>query len=295
MMKNFLTSVVLFTLFSGAAIAQSIYVRGGTGYGLPTATSSIGQNLLRTVSDIGASTVNTYSTEGVIGSYGAGINFNIALGYKFNENFIFELNTQYLISNKYKTSDNYSYTGLSYSYVDNDNISTSAKGIFFNPSFIFSAGFGKAAPYGRFGLVAGKPKVSGKELIYYNGDGIDSSEVNWEYTKGIAFGFQGAIGMNWKLTEKLDFYTEMNFISMTYYAGEYNLTKSISTDFNGVPNNDLPNMSLSQKQIIFKKKFDPSTVNSDFNQPHIALRESIPFSSVSLQAGLRFVLWKKAE
>jgi hypothetical protein len=54
-------------------------------------------------------------------------------------------------------------------------------------------------------------------------------------------------------------------------------------------------MSLSQKQIIFKKKFDPSTVNSDFNQPHIALRESTPFSSVSLQAGLRFVLWKKAE
>jgi len=54
--------------------------------------------------------------------------------------------------------------------------------------------------------------------------------------------------MNWKLTEKIDFYTEFNYISMTYYAGEYNLTqdKNLVTGFN-----NLTNMTLSQKQVLF--------------------------------------------
>ena len=295
-MKTSLFSMVFLLLFSAGLSAQSIYLRAGTGYGLPIATDIIGEQYLHTQVYNGVSTTNSNSDKSVTGSYGAGTNFNFALGYKFNENFIFEISTQYSISNKLKTFDKDIITDKTNplnNWVDNNTTSESAKGLFINPSLIFSAGFGKAAPYGRFGIVFGTPKVTKDESYYYNGDGIDSTERSWEYTKGLSFGFQGAVGMNWKLNDKLDIYTELNFISMTYYAGEYNLTKEISSNGTTVYDN-LPNLYLSQKQTIYKKEYDP-TVAYDPAKPSVALRDGKPFSSVSLQVGIRFALWKKAE
>jgi hypothetical protein len=297
-MKKTFTSILLIILISGASFAQGIYLRAGGGYGFPVATSSIGENYLHTVVYDGVNTINNYSTKAVKGSYGSGMNFNFAIGYKFNENFIFEISSQYLSSTKYKTSDNYSYTNTDplnlSSNVDNYNATTSAKAFLINPSFIFSAGFGKAAPYGRFGVVIGSPTVSGSDLSYYNGDGIDSTARKWEYSKGMSFGFQGAIGMNWKLTDKLDFYTEINYVSMAYYAGEWNLTQDIRS--NGYSTTDnLPNMYQYYKQTIYEKQFDPNAVNNDFSKAQIALPEATPFSAVSIQVGVRFSLWKKSE
>jgi hypothetical protein len=290
-MKKTLSSILLIILVSGASSGQGIYLRAGGGYGLPIATSPMGEKYQHN----NINGVNTYSTRIVTGSFGSGMNFNFAVGYKFNENFIFEINSQYLISTKYKTYDNYSYTNVDYSYVDNYTTTNSAKALFLNPSFVFSAGFGKAAPYGRFGFIIGSPKVSGSELAYYNGDGVDSVASKWEYTKGISLGFQGAIGMNWKLTEKLDFYTEINYVSMTYYPGEYNLIQDISSNGYNTTDN-LPNIPLSQKKTIYKKEFDPNANNiNNGDKPYLSLPEATPFSSISLQVGIRFSLWKKSE
>jgi hypothetical protein len=298
-MRRLITLGFLLMFFTGSALAQSIYFRAGGGYGLPVAAAILGEKTQYTSSYDGLNTTNSSSTKVVAGSYGAGANFNFAVGYKFNENFIFELNTYYLISNKYKTFNNSTNHNTSdplfpSTYYDNDNISRSAKGLFFNPSFIFSAGFGKAAPYGRFGIIAGSPKVTEKESIFYNGDGIDSTERTSVYSKGIAIGFQGAIGMNWKLSEKFDIYTELNFISMTYYPEEKNITKDINGDGFSVTD-ILPGMYMSQKQTLFKKKFDPSTVNTDSAKPQVLNRIATPLSSVSLQIGIRYNLWKKSE
>jgi hypothetical protein len=286
---------MLILVLTGVSFAQGIYIRAGSGYGLPIATSSLGEVALSTAVADANGTVYTNSVKAVKGSYGSGLNFNFAVGYKFNENFIFELNTQYLLGKKYTTSDNFSNTAPGNTYVDNDNIVTSAKALFLNPSFVFSAGFGKAAPYGRFGVVLGSPKVTGKESMYYDGDGIDSREEIWEYSKGFSFGFQGAIGMNWQLSEKLDFFTELNYLSMTYYPGEYNLTQSISNDYVNPPYDNLPNMYVWNKKTVYEKEFDPTKVNNDMSQPRTALPESFPFSSISVQVGVRFALWNKSE
>jgi len=286
--------MILLMMISGAVMAQSIYFRAGTGYGIPIASAKIGDSNLRTEVNNTTGNTSTSSTKGVNASYGSGNDLNFAFGYKLNENLIIDLNFQYLMGRKFKTADNYTYTSGTYSYVDNDVTTTSAKGIFINPSLIFSAGFGKAAPYARFGFVFGSPTVTSENNAYYNGDGIDSSVTRGEFKKGLAFGFQGAVGMNWKLSEKLDLFTEINFTGMTYYAGEYNITKSIYSSGSNVTD-DLINMPLSQKQTIYKKKFDPSKVNIDSTKPHIASRESSPFSSLAFQAGIRFTLWKMAE
>jgi hypothetical protein len=290
MMKKLLASIILVPLLSGTVIAQSIYLRAGTGYGLPTATSSIGENRSQTSVNTVNGTTTSGSVKGVNASYGSGFNMNFGFGYKINENFIFDLNFQYLIGRKYKTSDTYNYTSGTFNENDYNNTTTSSKGFFINPSLIFSAGFGKAVPYGRFGLFAGSPTVTGENSYYNNGDGIVKRDTKWEYTKGLAVGFQGAVGMNWKLTDKIDLFTELNFISMTYYAGEYNLLQS---SYNNIDN--LAGMSVSQKQTVYKKKFDPTKVNNDFTKPNTAVRQSTPFSSLSFQAGIRIPLWKKAE
>jgi len=294
MKKPFFSTMLILTL-SFPSFSQGIYLRAGGGYGLPIATGSLGEKLLRTSVSDANSTVNTNSLEAVKGSFGAGMNFNFAVGYKFNENFIFELNTQYLLGRKYTESDNYSSTSPGSSYVDNDNIVTSAKALLLNPSFVFSAGFGKAAPYGRFGVVLGSPKVTGVESIYDDGDGISTRDLKWEYSKGFSIGFQGAIGMNWELSEKLDIFTELNYLSMTYYPGEYNLVQDISQYDTSPPSDNLPNMYVWNKKTVYEKKFDPNTANVDMAQPQTALPESFPFSAISVQIGIRFSIWNKSE
>lgn len=284
-MKRTFILIFLISISSGVLFSQGIYFRAGGGYAFPIATSSLGEINLQKETTDGTKT----STRGVTGSLGSGINFNLAFGYKFNDNFSFELNSQYLNGKKYESSDKYIYSNGSFTYGATDVSTTSAKALFINPSFIFTGGFGKAAPYGRFGIIIGSPKISGDETFYYNGDGTDSTQRKWELSKGISFGFQGAVGMNWKLSEKLDFYTEVNYISMSYYPGEYNLVmdKDLQTGYD-----NMGSRTAAQKRTVFKRQFDPG-VNNDETKPHTALRESAPLSSISLQAGLRIALWNK--
>jgi hypothetical protein len=298
-MKKNLTSLFLLLVVSVSATAQSIYLRAGTGYGIPLATSSIGESLTRTDQATANGTTYSTSSKGVKASYGKGLDFNFALGYKLNQNFIFDLNFIYLFGSKYETGNSYSYNGgINNSYVEYEITKTSAKGFLINPSVIFSAGFGKVAPYARFGIVTGAPALTKLMESYYNGDGVDSTIIEGEYTKGLALGFQGGVGMNWKLSEKLDLFTELNFVGMTYYPGEYNVIKNNRGSGNfKVDNviNDLPNMTVSQKSTVFVKEYDPSNTNIDPAKPTTALRESKAFSSLSFQVGVRFNIWTIAE
>jgi hypothetical protein len=294
-MKKVILLLLVMLFFARISYGQGIYIRAGSGYGSPMASSTLGELLTSTGTNDGVNTVNTNSKKGVKGSYGSGLDFNLAIGYKFNENFIFELGTQYLIGNKYKVGNDYRYTSPSYSYSDNSDRVTSANAILLNPSFVFSAGFGKLAPYGRFGVLMGSPKVTTDELSYYDGDGTSITDRTGVHSKGFSFGFQGAVGMNWKLSGKFDIYTEINYQSITYFPGEYNLIKYTYSDGINPPVDNLPNTLMIDKKTIYKKTFDPTTVNVDNTQPRTETPESFAFSSISLQVGLRFTFWNKKE
>jgi hypothetical protein len=297
-MKKKLAPLSLFLLFSVAAMSQGIYFRAGTGYGFPIATSSLGE--FSTRNDVSTSTGTTYSSsiKEVKGSYGSGMDFNFALGYKLNQNFIIDFNIQYLLGKKYETGDSYSNKQPNFNELDYNITKSSAKGFLFNPSVIFSAGFGKAAPYARFGFILGAPTITSNMESYYNGDGVDSTIMRGEYIKGFAFGFQSAVGMNWKISEKIDLFTEVNFAGLTYYPGEFNITKNLRGSGNLKVDNvvdNLPTMTASQKNTIYEKEFDPSKANSDPNKPTTAIRVSFPLSTLSFQVGIRVPLWSKSE
>jgi len=279
-MKKVIISLLVLAVLSAASLAQGIYVRAGAGYGLPAATGLIGENY-NIRQDIG----NIYesSVEAVKGSYGAGANFNVALGYKFNENFIFELGFDYLAGRKYETYYRNLYTDATGLPVrTEDNFTSFSRGFFFNPSFVFSAGFGKQAPYARIGLIAGSPKINRHESSYDDSDGLVESTMKWEDRGGLSIGFQTAIGVNWKITERLDIYTEATFVSMTYYAKEAEMTEYI---VNGT--DVLGQYPASYTRIDYVKKLEYRP-QPDPDSPSQQLINATPFSFISAQVGIRF-------
>jgi hypothetical protein len=281
----FLTMIVM----TGSVLAQGFYIRAGGTYGLPAGTADIGDKY-NYIYDYTGSNNSTGSSKAVLGSYGAGPSFSVAVGYKFNQNFMFDLGAQYLIGNKYKTSSYAQYKYSGYTWVDSDFFDTHARGLFLNPSFVFSAGFGKAAPYGRFGIVAGFPQMTENESYYSVNDGGTSREDKTTvYKNGIALGFQAAIGMNWKLSEKLDLYTEVNIINLTWYPSQMNVTKYIRDG-----QDLLPDQSVSQKQTNYVKSLNPFATQ-DPNQPSEQTKVSMPLSSVSVNVGLRYTMFQKKD
>lgn len=287
-MKKVYLFFLLLIAMTGSVFAQGFYIRAGGTYGLPVGTSVIGDKTTYTY-DYSGGNATTGASKAVSASYGAGPNFSVAVGYKFNQNFMFDLTGQYLIGNKYQNSSYTKYLYSGYSAADSDFFNTHAKGFFLNPSFVFSAGFGKAAPYGRFGLVVGLPQITENESYFNNGDGITQYDKSWIYKKGIALGYQAAIGMNWKISEKFDIYTEVNILNLTWYPKQSDLTKYID---NGT--DVLANMSVSQKQTNFEKSIDP-TAPYDPAKPSAQLREAMPFSAVSAQVGIRFTMFQKKD
>ncbi|MEZ5001368.1 MAG: hypothetical protein R2727_12385 [Bacteroidales bacterium] len=226
MKKRILISACM--VISAVALnAQGIYIRGGAGYGMPAATNDIGENYIHSVVYDNNGTSENNSTEVVTASYGAGVNFNAGFGFKFNENFIFDVGLQFIDGKKFETSYIYKVTDIGYSSRDENIQTTQSSGLFINPTFIFSAGFGKRAPYGKFGVILASPKVKSDEYYYSDADGVMETQTTWEYSGGLSVGYQTAIGINWKITDKLDVYTEAGFVSMTYYAKEGNMTSYI--------------------------------------------------------------------
>jgi hypothetical protein len=279
--------LLLFVITSTVSLsAQGFYIRAGGGYGLAAATNQIGEKYLHTQVNTVDITSDNYSKKIVTGSYGAGMNLTLAAGYEFNQNFIFDLDIYYLGGRNYKTNNIYNYTADNYNGTSTDLFTTSSAGLFVNPSFIFSAGFGKAAPYGRFGLVAGSPQVTQKESYYNNLDGTVTRDITWVYKNGLAIGYQAGIGMNWKLTDKLDIYTEANFTGLTFYAKEGDMTRNV---YDG--NDYLSQYTVAQKKILYLKNYDPQTPY-DAAKPLLAARTGSPFSSFSVQAGIRFKILK---
>jgi hypothetical protein len=267
-----------------SASAQGIYFKVGAGYALPVATDVVGEKNVHREDYSGNNNIDEYSSEVISGSFGSGTNFLVGGGFMFSENIGVELNVQYTMSKKYETGDVGTYTYDNGTYTDRALTQSFANTLYINPAIVITPGAGSKAPYGRFGVIIGSPKLKTEEEYYYDGDGVYTGSEKWEYSGNAAVGFQGAVGMNWMLTENIDLFTEVNFVSMTYYPGTGTMTESIS---NG--NDNLPSAPVYYKKIEFKKSIDPNKPQ-DPDQPREMLRQSTAFSSLGIQVGITYSL-----
>ncbi|MBL7872550.1 MAG: outer membrane beta-barrel protein [Cyclobacteriaceae bacterium] len=277
-MKKIIVTLFLSTLLINFSFGQGAYFRAGGGYGFPMASQVIGTNYLRTQPANGS---DTYSEESVKASYGAGMNISLGGGYMFNENIGFDLGIVYQKSKKNETSDINLEIGFG---KEEDIITYQSTALFINPAFFITSAKGSKTPYGKFGILAGSPKIKTVESYYYDLDGTYTQHNEWETRKGIALGLQGTVGVNWMLTDKLDLFTEISFLSMSFYAKERELTV---ITYNGV--DAMPNQQPYQKLTEFKKKLDPNAA-FDANKPWQALQEASAYSALTFNVGIRYLL-----
>jgi hypothetical protein len=280
------TLTILCLLMINSLIYAQAYFRTGGGYALPLATQSVGENHLRQDKYVGNTATQTNTSESVSASYGSGINFNIGGGFMFSEYLGAELNVSYLIGKKYEISDIYTYEDDNTKGRDEYIVTMHSNALFITPSFVITSG-GKNAPYARFGVVLGSPKLKQEASSYYDLDGTDTQSLNTEYSGGFTRGFQGAAGMNWALGGSLKLYTEITFISMTYYPKKGEVTEYIN---NGVSN--INQLTVFERETDFVKKIDNYLI-VDSSKPRQELRHGTPFSSISLQVGIVFFMGEK--
>lgn len=284
-MKKLILTTLGIVLFSSFATSQ-VYLRTGLGYALPLATESIGEETLE--SDVFNGNTNTSSstTKNVNASYGAGFTFNIGAGYMFSEYLGIDVDISYLVGRKHETSNVYTYQDNNISGKEESISTTRSNGIFIAPSLVITSG-GAHAPYGRFGIITGSPKIMEDNSYYYDLDGTTTSSNEAKYKGGLAMGFQGAAGMNWTIADNIKLYTELNFISMSYSPKKRTLTEYIN---NGQDN--LGQLSVYAKETEYVKTID-NTGRIDTTQPRQELRDSKPFSSASFQVGIIYSIGGK--
>lgn len=227
--------------------AQGFNVGVNVGYGLGAGNSRIDVNR----------TATTF--ENVKGSFGQGLNFGLNLNYMFSENVGADLGFGMLMGKEFESTDN-STSG------ETDTYKYKGSMIRIMPGIKVSAGEDKAmSPYGRFGLVVG---VAGKIKINenFNGNGV-SATSDYEYSGGSSFGWYGAFGIGFELSDKIKLNTELITINQTY--GPEKLENTSRTG--GLPLD--PPVTL-----------DDNFVSSSANT---SLKDYAPFGSIGLNVGIQ--------
>jgi hypothetical protein len=269
MNKSFLKFVLLMNLliFLGLNLfSQKVYMSINYGYGFGTSTQNKSEFINYSSDHL------TTSYEQINFSFGRGFNIGSEIGIILNKNIRAELDISYLIGNKIKS--------YSRAYAISNTI-LSSKMIRFNPSFILSSGFDKLDPYAKFGVIVGVGSIFIEETDTYGG-GSDMYYFKNKLNGGIAFGLSSCIGVQFKLTNSLSVYSEINMINLSYAPKKGKLIKST---YNG--QDMLPNTSISKKETEFVKKYIYDEANPPLDsEPTKELKEKYPFGSIGLNIGL---------
>jgi hypothetical protein len=188
-----LSILVLFVITFSNAYSQSVYVKLGGGYGLGLATQEI----------YDAGSLPAWDNK--YGTYGEGINFQGGLGYNFNPNIAVELAGSYTLGKKYEYTS--SSGGVSYKQYANT--------ISIMPSAIIKAPMKDITTYLRLGLAIGIP------VKYYEsgptpGGLTIGGTSKYKESGGLALGFQGAGGVDFKAGKQLGFFAEIFVVGMNY-------------------------------------------------------------------------------
>ncbi|MEO8760897.1 MAG: outer membrane beta-barrel protein [Bacteroidia bacterium] len=258
------------------ASAQGLYAGLNGGYGFNLASQNLAVNNAN-----GNGTSNSY--ELVKGSFGKGVNFGANVGYMFNKNIGAELGISYLLGSKFESTFS---KGVNY-YTRNQFLS--GKMLRLMPSIRITSGEGKLKPYLRLGIVIGLGgKITSTETEVFTG-ASPTSETTWEYKGGVSFGFAGAVGLNYQISNKIAVFGECGFISQSWAPTKGVLTKD---NQNGV--DVLPTLTTSQKQTDFVSKYSESFVTpANTSEPSKQLKAYSPFSSLGFNIGIQFNFGKK--
>jgi hypothetical protein len=273
-------------LLSGYAHGQGLYVKVGGGYAIPTGSQNLFEPIAAT-SVVGNATIVTTKTTAVKGSYGAGININGAVGYKFSPFIGVDLNISYQIGKEFAGTSTLT-TANGTILIDETQQST---GFFVAPALMFMAGTENVRPYAIAGVIMGSMKVTDRLSAETSASrtGTVVYELERESKGEMAFGFRGGMGIDFNINTQFSVYVEGIFNSMSYYAKETNVTK-----YNLDGQDMLPDLTVSARKTVYVDETTTITVDgtetTDPDQPTEALRSPSPLSSIGINVGLKVKL-----
>lgn len=271
--KNIFTKLFLiaFSIITQASFAQKMYVNMNAGYNFNSAPFT-----RQNITSIGSNGNLTTTHETVDISLGKGVNIDATFGYMFNKNVGTELGFSYLKGSNSSTLEN------SNNFSDTRNISIAASMIRFIPTILIVTEYKKIYPYAKLGLIVG----SGSYTVIDDAKGSSPYYTSTKYDGGFAFGYFSGFGANYKLNNKISLFGEISIISMSYAPNKSEITES---KMNGV--NILPNMTIRDKQTEYSDNYtEDNNSSSNTSVPRKSLKQSIPFSSIGFNIGIRYYL-----
>ncbi|MEO5594468.1 MAG: hypothetical protein ABIR15_13700 [Chitinophagaceae bacterium] len=113
-------------------------------------------------------------------------------------------------------------------------------------------------------------------------DSAAYSDTRYEWgIKNPSFGFSGGIGAQFKLTEKIRIFSEIQFSHIVFVV-----IRRKTTSYNVDGKEMVNNLTVSEKEIDFEKNFQTDDWIPDPNKPNRAVTQRIPITYVGIQAGL---------
>ncbi len=289
----------------GSSEGGGVIINVGLGYGLGLGSQNVTNFTDKTYSMIDTSTATpllpstfTNTEDQINVSLGKGLCINGSLGYMINGNLGFEVGMSYLIGAKItatKTSTNTTYiTDLSVSK-DEDTYTYQAKMFRLNPTVIIASGMEGINPYAKFGMTLGFGSFTAeqsknntttmKRTSLGKADTVITSNTSAknELSGGMAIGFNATLGCAFTVSENISIFAEINMVNMSYSPDKNELTEYT---VNGV--NQLPNMTVSQKQINYYETLVTSNATIyPTTEPSQALKQSLNFGSIGLNIGMK--------
>lgn len=267
------TLLLVGTLTGNKALAQ-LYGQINTGYAFAMGEHGVTYNF----SSVNTSSGSSYTTESVKVSFGKGVGFGAGLGYMFTDNFGFEVNADYLSGGKFEAKDISTSQFAPDPSVDTYTMSANMLRVM--PAIVIKTGDGALKPYAKFGLVLGfgKIKETDEEV-----QGNNKEIREFEYSGGLALGFNSSFGVEMGISDKLTLFGEMRYVGLNYAPTKGELTKE---EINGVDH--ISERSVYYREVEFKEKITEDSTSPDETKPDQASKTSVPFSSIGVNVGLKF-------
>jgi hypothetical protein len=218
---------------------------------------------------------------------GTGLDYDLYGGYHVNRFISVGLGLDYLHGLNVKQTR--TGTGEGGSFSETLKLHSSVFSI--RPTLELSPGFDRINPFIDFGAVIGiVPRVMDKETSTTS-IGTATTEIiqTGVYHGGVPIGFDIKAGVDYKLSKSFNLYADLSFIGMNYTPTKYSMK---SYTVNGI--DELSSLTTKQKETVFVKSYDRSE-NIPSDSPNKQLKETIPFTGIGLDIGVKIILgdWRK--
>lgn len=263
-------------LIGSTAMAQGLYGSVNVGYGLGLPAQVLG-------TDYEITSTGSETRTNINGTLGAGLNFGITPGYMFSEHFGVELGINYFMGSKIVASRTKTPFGTAEATAHSNQLRLL-------PALVVSSGGDKFKVYAKAGLVLPVIGTTFTKAEDTGAGGPGTGSTRELETKGsFSIGFNGVLGVNYGLSEKLSLFAELSGMNLNIAAKEREVVTATNngTDVMGF-------MKTYDKKIVYVDELTSTSNNAAYNanytqdQAQEVLKTRNNFSALFINLGVKF-------